>query len=191
MHGTMSVPDFSRGSSAQANYNNGTYGVVPQQVQSAAGYQFGTVDADIDEERKRQNVVPMIIQPTVENIPVWDERYPKDQAEAFANAVAIDRRPPTAAVPSIVVDSPPSNAVITSREVAPVSLDTSVPAPNVRVEPAIPDRIMKNPLGSPEDTQAQAVTVPTQVAEAPVVVAPVPVGTSCSCSRANDCRTTC
>jgi len=97
MHGTMSVPDFSRGSSAQANYNNGTYGVVPQQVQSAAGYFNGTLDADIDEEIKRQNVVPMIIQPTVENIPVWDERYPKDQAEAFANAVAIYRRPPTAA----------------------------------------------------------------------------------------------
>jgi len=51
MHGTMSVPDFSRGSSAQANYNNGTYGVVPQQVQSAAGYNNGTVGAspeDID-----------------------------------------------------------------------------------------------------------------------------------------------
>jgi hypothetical protein len=44
MHGTMSVPDFSRGSSAQANYNNGTYGVVPQQVQSAAGYYDGEVD---------------------------------------------------------------------------------------------------------------------------------------------------
>jgi hypothetical protein len=42
MHGTMSVPDFSRGSSAQANYANGSYGVVPQQVQSAAGYNDGT-----------------------------------------------------------------------------------------------------------------------------------------------------
>jgi len=42
MHGTMSVPDFSRGSSAQANYANGSYGVVPQQVQSAAGYEDGT-----------------------------------------------------------------------------------------------------------------------------------------------------
>jgi len=42
MHGTMSVPDFSRGSSAQANYANGSYGVVPQQVQSAAGYFNGT-----------------------------------------------------------------------------------------------------------------------------------------------------
>jgi lysozyme family protein len=39
--GTMSVPDFSRGSSAQANYNNGTYGVVPQQVQQAVGYNNG------------------------------------------------------------------------------------------------------------------------------------------------------
>jgi len=172
MHGTMSVPDFSRGSSAQANYNNGTYGVVPQQVQSAAGYYNGTLDADIDEERKRQGAVPMIIQPT---IPVWDERYPKDQAEAFANTIAIDKRPPTPAVPSIVIDSPPSNAVITSREVTPVSLDTSVPAPNVSVVPAIPDRIMKNPLGQPEETQAQTVTVPTQVAEAPVVVAPTSV----------------
>jgi len=45
MHGTMSVPDFSRGSSAQANYNNGTYGVVPQQVQSAVGYDNGTLGA--------------------------------------------------------------------------------------------------------------------------------------------------
>jgi hypothetical protein len=174
MHGTMNVPDFSRGSSAQANYNNGTYGVVPQQVQSAAGYYNGTLDADIDEERKRQNVVPMIIQPTVENIPVWDERYPKDQAEAFANTIAIDKRPPTPAVPSIVVDSPPSNAVITSREVAPVNLDTSVPAPNVSVVPAISDRIMKNPLGSPE-VQSETINVPTQVAEAPVVVAPTSV----------------
>jgi hypothetical protein len=42
MHGTMSVPDFSRGSSAQENYSNGTYGIVPQQVQSAAGYDDGT-----------------------------------------------------------------------------------------------------------------------------------------------------
>jgi hypothetical protein len=167
MHGTMSVPDFSRGSSAQANYNNGTYGVVPQQVQSAAGYYNGTLDADIDEERKRQGAVPMIIQPT---IPVWDERYPKDKAEEFANAIAIDKRPPTPAVPSIVVDSPPSNAVITSREVAPVNLDTSVPAPNVSVVPAIPDRIMKNPLGSPE-VQSETVNVPTQVAEVPVPVA--------------------
>jgi len=171
MHGTMSVPEFSRGSSAQANYADGTYGVVPQQVQSAAGYYNGTLDADIDEERKRQGAVPMIIQPT---IPVWDERYPKDQAEAFANTIAIDKRPPTPAVPSIVVDSPPSNAVITSREVAPVNLDTSVPAPNVSVVPAIPDRIMKNPLGSPE-VQLETVNAPTQVAEAPVVVAPTSV----------------
>jgi hypothetical protein len=37
------------------------------------------------------------------------------------------------------------------------------------VVPAIPNRIMKHPLGLPEDTQAQTVTVPTQVSEAPVV----------------------
>jgi hypothetical protein len=174
MHGTMSVPDFSRGSSAQANYNNGTYGVVPQQVQSAAGYQLGTVDADIDEERKRQNVVPMIIQPTVENIPVWDERYPKDKAEEFANAVAIDRRPPTEAVSTPVIEAPPSNAVTTSREVPPVNLNTTVPVPSVSVVPAIPDRIMKNPLGSTE-LQSETISVPPQVTEAPVVVAQTPV----------------
>lgn len=45
VNGSMGVPEFSRGSSAQANYNNGTYGVVPQQVQSAAGYEDGTVGA--------------------------------------------------------------------------------------------------------------------------------------------------
>ena len=45
VNGSMSVPEFSRGSSAQANYNNGTYGVVPQQVQSAVGYEDGTVGA--------------------------------------------------------------------------------------------------------------------------------------------------
>jgi len=50
MHGTMSVPDFSRGSSAQANYANGSYGVVPQQVQSAAGYEDGTEEV---EKKKR------------------------------------------------------------------------------------------------------------------------------------------
>jgi len=161
MHGTMSVPDFSRGSSAQANYANGSYGVVPQQVQSAAGYYNGTLDADIDEERKRQGVVPIIIQPTVENIPVWDERYPKDKAEAFANARAIER-PPTAAVPSIVVDSEPSNAVTTSPTFVPVSLDTSVPvksvpAPNVTVVPAMTKRDMV-PEVSP---QAVPVAQPT------------------------------
>ena len=48
MHGTMSVPDFSRGSSAQANYANGTYGVVPQQVQSAAGYADGIEEVETD-----------------------------------------------------------------------------------------------------------------------------------------------
>jgi len=168
MHGTMSVPDFSRGSSAQANYANGSYGVVPQQVQSAAGYYDGTIDADIDEERKRQGVVPMIIQPTVENIPVWDERYPKDQAEAFANARAIER-PPTAAVPSIVLDSAPSNAVITDKRVTlPLEEIKTIPAPTVSVVPAIPDRY-KTPLGVvPEDTQPVIVS-PTQVASAPVV----------------------
>ena len=168
MHGTMSVPDFSRGSSAQVNYNNGTYGVVPQQIQSAAGYYNG--DEDIDEERKRQGVVPMIIQPTVENIPVWDERYPKDQAEAFANTIAIDRRPPTEAIATPVIDAPLSNAVITDKRVTlPPEEVKTVPAPNVMVVPAIPNRIMKHPLGLPEDTQAQTVTVPTQVSEAPVV----------------------
>jgi len=169
MHGTMSVPDFSRGSSAQANYNNGTYGVVPQQVQSAAGYFNGTLDADIDEERKRQNVVPMIIQPTVENIPVWDERYPKDQAEAFANAVAIDRRPPTAAVPSIVLDQTPSNAVVTDKRVTlPPEEIKTVPAPNVTVVPAMSNSV-KTPLGVvPEDTQPVVVS-PAQVAPTPVV----------------------
>jgi hypothetical protein len=48
MNGTMSVPDFKRGSSAQANYANGTYGVVPQQVQSAVGYFNGTEWAGSD-----------------------------------------------------------------------------------------------------------------------------------------------
>ena len=48
MHGTMSVPDFSRGSSTQANYANGTYGVVPQQVQSAAGYADGIEEVETD-----------------------------------------------------------------------------------------------------------------------------------------------
>jgi lysozyme family protein len=35
---------FSRGSADMQHYNNGTYGVVPQQVQSAVGYNDGTED---------------------------------------------------------------------------------------------------------------------------------------------------
>jgi len=44
MDGTTKV--FSRGSSDQANYNNGTYGVVPQQVQQGVGYADGTTEVD-------------------------------------------------------------------------------------------------------------------------------------------------
>jgi len=44
MDGTEKV--FSRGSSDQANYSNGTYGVVPQQVQQAVGYVDGTIGTD-------------------------------------------------------------------------------------------------------------------------------------------------
>jgi len=167
MNGTMDVPEFNRGSSAQANYMHGTM---------AVGYQLGTLDADIDEERKRQGQVPMIIQPTTENIPVWDERYPKDKAEEFANARAIER-PPTDAIPVPVVDAPLSNAVTTTRSMPPVSLDTtvpvkSVPAPTTVVVPAMPDKY-KTPLGTVPEVAPSAVPV---VAPTPApVVAPLAV----------------
>jgi len=154
MNGTMSVPDFKRGSSAQANYANGTYGVVPQQVQSAVGYQEGTLDADIDEERKRQGVVPMVIQPTtVETIPIYDERRAAE-GDQFANMVAVDNRPmrdipmvPAVATP--VMDQTPSNAVITSKEIPPVSLDTTpnLVAPAVSTVPAMfADQVQAAPV---------------------------------------------
>lgn len=55
--GTERVYDFNRGSAAQANYNDGTYGVIPQQVQQAAGYNWGTVGASQDD------------------VPQWDANY--------------------------------------------------------------------------------------------------------------------
>jgi hypothetical protein len=172
---------FSRGSADMQHYNNGTYGVVPQQVQSAVGYQYGTVDADIDEERKRQNVVPMIIQPaSTETIPIWDERR-AEEGDRFANMVAVDNRPMreipmVSAVTTPVMDQTPSNAVITSKEVPPVVLDTSipiksVPAPNVSVIPAIPDRLRKVPLGSPDSDVVSVTNNPT-VVTSPLAVAP-------------------
>jgi hypothetical protein len=52
MNGTTQV--FSRGSSDQANYADGTYGVVPQQVQQAVGYYDGAIEVpSLDDERFR------------------------------------------------------------------------------------------------------------------------------------------
>jgi len=48
--GTERVYDFNRGSAAQANYNDGTYGVVPQQVQQAVGYNGGVTGVPNFEE---------------------------------------------------------------------------------------------------------------------------------------------
>jgi len=133
--GTMSVPDFSRGSSAQANYANGTehvfsrgspdmqhyssgtYGVVPQQVQSAAGYFDGEVNIPtLSEEDKlklqQQQVVPVIAdaQPNVVNSSV----------EAPAELV----------VPTPVVVDTPKPVEVVSNVTAPLATPavTAVPA---------------------------------------------------------------
>jgi len=70
MDGTEKV--FSRGSSDQANYSNGTYGVVPQQVQQAAGYEDGATNVswldkllgNISGQPVPQVVAPVATQPT-------------------------------------------------------------------------------------------------------------------------------
>lgn len=171
MNGTMSVPDFKRGSSAQANYANGTYGVVPQQVQSAVGYQEGTLDADIDEERKRQGVVPMIIQPaSTETIPIWDERRAAE-GDQFANMVAVDNRPMreipmVSAVSTPVADQTPSNAVITLKEVPPVVLDTTpnLVAPAVSTVPAMfADQVQAAPVTNVAKPVAPLAVAPDQL----------------------------
>jgi lysozyme family protein len=100
MNGTMSVPDFKRGSSAQANYANGTYGVVPQQVQSAAGYSNGDTNVSYldrflnyiaGQDPTKQPVVAPLAQPT--NQPsdfntiiekVFKREYPSED-KAFHN----------------------------------------------------------------------------------------------------------
>jgi hypothetical protein len=134
---------FSRGSADMQHYSMGTYGVVPQQIQSAAGYFNG--DEDIDEEKKRQGVVPMIIQPTVENIPVWDDRYPVDKAEEYANTTAIDRRP-TSVVTTPVANQTPSNAVITEPPVVSKPVVTQVdtlPTPAVNAVPEMFNKVVE------------------------------------------------
>jgi lysozyme family protein len=109
MHGTMSVPDFSRGSSAQANYANGSYGVVPQQVQSAVGYENGDTNVSYmdrflnfiaGQDPTKQPVVAPLAQPT--NQPsdfntiierVFQREYPSED-KAYHN-VKGDRGGPT------------------------------------------------------------------------------------------------
>jgi len=51
MDGTTHV--FSRGSSDQANYSNGTYGVVPQQVQQGVGYYDGIIEVPALEDQDK------------------------------------------------------------------------------------------------------------------------------------------
>lgn len=149
--GTERVYDFKRGSAQQANYsdgtehvfsrgspdmqhyNNGTYGVVPQQVQSAAGYFGGTEganDSDIEDQKKKQEVVPMIIQPTetAQLTPIWDPSRAVE-GEQYANMVAVDNRVPQPAVATPVVDQTPSTAVITEPQVVATPVAVNAPAP--------------------------------------------------------------
>jgi hypothetical protein len=181
---------FSRGSADMQHYNNGTYGVVPQQVQQAAGYFDGDTgiktDSDIDEERKRQQAQVTIIQPTLEpveipvakqvevpkpNVPIWDLSR-AEEGEAFANTPAIDNRPirnmpPAEVTVTPVMDQTVSNAVITEPPKANVvTLPTEVPmlTPAVSAQPT---------LFAPEST-ASAPTVNTTVS-APAVTEVPPV----------------
>jgi hypothetical protein len=64
---------FSRGSADMQHYNNGTYGVVPQQVQSAVGYQDGSENVSYldrflnyiaGQDPTKQPVVAPLAQPT-------------------------------------------------------------------------------------------------------------------------------
>jgi len=100
MHGTMSVPDFSRGSSAQANYNNGTYGVVPQQVQSAVGYYNGDTNIENDPVNQTENdkrllasmanipyALPALVSPVV-TAPL---KAATDATSYLANAIGVPR----------------------------------------------------------------------------------------------------
>jgi len=187
MNGTMSVPDFKRGSSAQANYANGTYGVVPQQVQSAVGYQEGTLDADIDEERKRQGVVPMVIQPaSTETIPIWDERRAAE-GDQFANMVAVDKRPPEPAIATPVAEQTPSTAVVTEPQVVSTPVVANAPAPlSAPAVSAVPAMFVDQVQTTPVTTVAPLAVAPEQmtteqlierdksnIQNVPAVVAPV------------------
>lgn len=97
---------FSRGSADMQHYNNGSYGVVPQQVQSAAGYQNGTEEVSkVDQflnwiagqQPVQQPVAPLATQPSsdfntiIEK--VFQREYPSED-KAY-HVVKGDRGGPT------------------------------------------------------------------------------------------------
>jgi hypothetical protein len=85
MGGSTDVPTFSRGSSAQANYADGTYGVVPQQVQSAAGYNDGTTSVNLLDRFLNTIAGQKIEVPPAESMPVMDPKLLEAQRGVESN----------------------------------------------------------------------------------------------------------
>lgn len=162
---------FSRGSADMQHYNNGTYGVVPQQVQSAVGYQFGVESAgDLTEEelnriqQNRPEAVTTVMADAPPNIV-------NSAPEAPATMVVVPEIKPVE-VPKPVVTEPAIVAPAVVAEpaaVAPVPVATPqviVPAPNaplaVTPEQMTVEKLAERDKGNVQNTPIAPVVPPKE-----------------------------